>query len=414
MDMGARRQYFEILQEEYHKTKKREEKTAMLNEYCKNTKQNRKYVIQKFNCFLSPAPFRKKRPEIYDSRVIVALHKMWKIFDKPCGQRLKPSLKKEIVRLRTFGEIKISDTVVEKLKKISPPTIDRKLKFYKNKISNRRRYDGNNNPLLYQKIKIKTIYEQDRKDPGFHQMDIVEHCGASAAGTYGCSVNLTNLSFGWTETEAIMGKGQENALSAFEKIRQRCPVEITEIHPDNDSSFINWHLVKFCEDKKIEFSRSRPFKKNDNGFIEQKNSTNVRKVFGHLRYDTEKEIEILNDLYHNELRLYKNFFQPIMFLKEKKRIKSKIIRKYDEPKTPFERIIESKSVPDSIKQKLSEIYQNLNPAELKRQIDKKIRMLFDVHQKKTKNPISPFKKQIPNMKTFGKVLYDSTSTASVR
>jgi len=303
--------------------------------------------------------------------------------------------------LRVFGEIKISDQTTEKLKKISPPTIDRKLKFHKNKISNKRSYSKGNNPLLYQKIKIKTIYEQDRKDPGSHQMDIVEHCGASASGTYACGVNFTNLAFGWTETEAIMGKGQENALKAFIKIHQRLPIKITEIHPDNDTSFINWHLVKFCEDKKIVVSRSRPYKKNDNAFIEQKNSTHVRKIFGHLRYDTEKEIEILNDLYRNELGLYKNFFQPVMFLIEKKRIKSKIIRKYDEPKTPFERVIKSESMPDSVKQKLSEVYQNLNPAELKRQIDKKIRLLFDVHQKKMKNLISPFKKQIPNMKILG-------------
>jgi transposase InsO family protein len=211
-----------------------------------------------------------------------------------------------------------------------------------------------------------------------------------------------------------MGKSQEKALVAFKNISKRCPVKITEFHSDNDTAFINWHLLKYCNTEKIEFTRSRPYKKNDNAFVEQKNFTNVRKILGHLRYDTEEELEIINDLYRNELDLYRNFFQPVMFLKEKRRIKSKIIRKYDEAKTPFARIMESKAVPETVKQKLNEIYQNLNPAELKRQIDKKTKLLFDVYQNKTKHQPMPFKKQKPNMKNFGKVLYVLTTYASVR
>ena len=415
MDMAARRQYFEILQEKYHKSKKREEKTAILNEYCKNTKQNRKYVIQKFNCFLAPPHSRKKRPKFYDFRVISALHTMWEIFDCPCGQRLKSSLEKETDRMKAFGELKISEATVEKLKKISSATIDRKLKFWKNRLTKGYVSNKNNNNLLSQKIKTKTHYQQDRNNPGLWQVDIVENCGASATGTYVCTVDFTNLATGWTETEGIMGKGQTNALEAFKNIRRRSPIEIAEIHPDNDGSFINWHLVKYCENEGIAFSRSRRYKKNDNAYVEQKNYTHVRKVFGHIRYDTQEELDIINDLDHNELRLYKNFFQPVMFLKEKKRVKSKVIRRYDKQKTPFERTLELPDVPTEIKQELRRTYQTLNPAEVKRRITKKIRLLFKVHQTKKKKFNPAFDKILaPTMKNLGKVLYDLTGSHWVR
>lgn len=415
MDMAARRQYFEILKARYHRSRKRDEKTAILNEYCENTKQNRKYAIQKFNCFLCEPVQKHKRAEVYGSKVIAALIKLWEIFDYPCGQRLKSQLEKEIDRLRKFKEIRIPDKTADELKRISSATIDRKLKSRKGIMSIRMKHNKKQNPLLYQTIPIKTSHDQNRADAGLHQMDFVEHCGNSAAGQYVFSMSFANVTFGWWEGEAIMGTGQIKTVEGFREIEKRTPLKITEIHVDNDKSFLNRHLKGHCDHKIIDMSRSRPYKKNDNCFVEQKNLTHVRNMFGHMRYDTEQEQAVINDLYHNELRLYKNFFQPIMSLKEKRRVKSKILRKYCRPATPFHKILVSKAVPESTKQDLQKIYDSLNPAELKRQIDKKTRKLFDLYEKKMgKSKSNPRKKQVVNVKTLGKVFRDSITHAWVR
>jgi len=415
MDMAARRQYFEILKGRYHRSKKREEKTAILSEYCKNTKQNRKYAIQKFNCFLYD-PWRKhKRGEIYGSKVIAALIKIWKIFDYSCGQRLKSQLEKETDRLRKFEEICISDKTADELKRISSATIDRKLKSRKGTMSIRMKHNKKQNPLLYQTIPIKTSHDQKRADTGLHQMDFVEHCGNLASGQYVYSMSFVNVTFGWWEGEAIMGAGQLRTVGGFKEIEKRTPLKITEIHVDNDKSFLNRHLKGYCDHKIINMSRSRPYKKNDNCFVKQKNLTHVRNMFGRMRYDTEQEQAVINDLYRNELRLYKNFFQPIMSLKEKRRVKSKILRKYCKPTTPFHKIMASKAVSESTKQELQKIYDSLNPAELKRQIDKKTRKLFDLYEKKMgKSKSNPRKKQVVNVKTLGKVFRDTMTCRWVR
>ncbi|MEA1964570.1 MAG: hypothetical protein U9O41_05535, partial [Candidatus Aerophobetes bacterium] len=197
-------------------------------------------------------------------------------------------------------------------------------------------------------------------------------------------------------------------------IRERIPFSWLEIHPDNDDTFINWHLVRYAEAEKIGFSRSRPYKKNDNCFVEQKNSTHIRSVFGHLRYDTEKEIEIINSLYRNELGLYKNFFQPVMKLKEKTRVKGKVHRKYDIPKTPYRRLMESGQISEKEKKQLQDLYQSLNPAELKRKIDKKVHKLYKAYEEKNgRDKISPFKKQTPHIDKKSYFLNDLTTTTSV-
>ena len=175
-----------------------------------------------------------------------------------------------------------------------------------------------------------------------------------------------------------MGRGQARTLSAIKSIRARFPFPWVEVHPDNGSEFLNWHLWEYTQEENIIFSRSRPNKKNDNCFIEQKNRTHVREIVGHLRYDTIKEQEIIDDLYQNELRLYKNFFQPIIKLISKERISGHIKRKYDTAKTPYHRALESKDIPENVKDELRKIYESLNPAELKRSIDKKLKNLYQI------------------------------------
>lgn len=414
MDMNARNQYLKVLQEKYFMAKSRKEKSTILNEYCKNTGQNRKYLIRKIRSPISLIVKRRGGKEIlYDGYVKAALAKVWDIFDEPCGQRLAPLLKTEVDRLRQQEEIFISNEVAEKLKKISPRSIDRALKRQKQALHLNRKYRQKRNPLIYQQIPVKAG-GWDRNLPGQVQVDLVEHCGSSASGLYGNTVSCAEIAFGWWEGEAVLGSGQERSCDALDRARKRMPFTWVHVHPDNDSSFINWHLVRYCEAEGIEFSRSRPYKKNDNNFVEQKNSTHIRCVIGHLRYDTEKELVIINDLYRNELTLYKNFFQPVMKLKEKIRDKGKVHRKYDTPKTPYQRIMESEHIPKETKDKLTKIYLTLNPAELKRGIDKKVHMLFKAYEEKQGiSKASPSEKQAPRLEAKSYIFNGTTTPTSV-
>ena len=400
MNMDARNQYLKVLQERYFVAKSKKEKSTILDEYCKNTGQNRKYVIRKINSPFFSKPKKKRiRKRIYDGYVREALAYVWEIFDYPCGQRLAPLLKTQVDRLREFGELLISDEVANKLKRISPKTIDRVLKRQKEYLHLNRKYHRRKNPLIYQRIPVKAD-GWNRNLPGQIQVDLVEHCGSSASGLFGNTVSSCDIATGWWEGEVVLGSGQERTCNALDRARERMPFKWIHIHPDNDSSFINWHLERYCKKEGIEFTRSRPYKKNDNCFVEQKNSTHIRGVIGHLRYDTEKELEIINSLYRNELRLYKNFFQPVMKLKEKIRDKGKVHRKYDTPKTPYQRIMESSHIPGETKSKLQAIYNSSNPAQLKRGIEKKLKKLYRVYQEKNNiEEVKPCKKQTPRLVT---------------
>lgn len=401
MDLRARNQYLETLVNKsgYHSADKKR-KSNILKEYCKNTGQNRKHVINKIrkSSYLQNNEHKKKRirKKYYDNAVTLALIDCWRIFDYPCGQRLEPVLKQEVGRLRTLGELKCSEEVADKLKKISFRTIDEKLKRQKEIERLKKKYSKHKNPLLYQKIPVKLSDEWDRSKLGNIQVDLVEHCGQSTSGEYVCTLSTSDIATSWWEGQASMGKGQARTFKALKSIRKRYPFTWKEIHSDNGSEFINWQLLRYIHAEKLGFSRSRPNKKNDNCFVEQKNWTHVKKFVGYFRYDTLKELYTLNLLYLNELRLYKNFFQPVIKLISKERIGGKIHRKYDVVKTPYQRVLESKNISAQTKSELMKIYQSLNPAQLKRDIDKKLELLFNVYQKKNRSQgIEPLKKIKP-------------------
>ena len=316
-------------------------------------------------------------------------------------------------RLRQLEELVIPNEIAEKLKRISPRTIDRALKHQKKVLHLNRKYRRKRNPLIYQRIPVRAG-DWDRSLPGQMQVDLVEHCGQSSSGLYGNTVSCADIAFGWWEGEAVLGSGQERSCDALDKIRERTPVRWQEIHPDNDTAFINWHLLRYAERERIKFTRSRPYRKNDNSFVEQKNSTHIRSVLGHLRYDTEKELEIINDLYRNELRLYKNFFQPVVKLKEKIRDKGKVHRRYDVPKTPYQRLMESEHISEETKGKLTRLYRSLNPADLKRKIDEKVHKLFKVYEDKNRGrEVFPSKKQSPGVVTKSYLFNGTTTPISV-
>jgi len=251
--------------------------------------------------------------------------------------------------------------------------------------------------LLRQKIPIK-LTEWDTSEVGYMEVDLVVHCGSSTLREYINTVSTTEVSSGWWEGEAIMGKSQEHSFWVLKGIRQRTPFEWKGLDSDNGSEFINQILYKYCHREKLEFTRSRPNRKNDNAYIEEKNWTHVRKIFGYLRYDNYEELAIMNDLYCNELRLYKNFFQPVMKLQSKERIGGKVKRKYEAARTPYQRLIESAQIPQQTKQELRGIYLSLNPAELQRNIDAKLAKLYKAYEKKRNTQqADPYKKLAPHI-----------------
>lgn len=254
--------------------------------------------------------------------------------------------------------------------------------------------------LLKQKIPIR-LTQWDTGVVGYVEIDFVVHCGASVLGEYVNTLSTTEISSGWWEGEAIMGRSQEHSFWALKEIRKRTSFDWKGIDSDNGPEFINQILYNYCQREKLEFTRSREYKKNDNAYIEQKNWTHVRKVFGYLRYDTYEEMAIMNDLYHNELRLYKNFFQPVMKLKSKERVGGKVKRKYEASKTPYQRLMESGQIRDEVKDELKGIYLSLNPAELKRNIDAKLAELYKAYEgKKGTQQVNPYKKLSPRSVTF--------------
>ena len=385
MNMQSRNSYLQELRTEYLKNKLKKKRSELLDEAVKRTKLDRKYLMVK----LKPKSnldtikaHRKKRTPYYDNAMIPALAAMWEIFDHPCGQRLEPMLKTETEKLRALGELSCSDEVVKKLKEISFRTIDEKLKHTKEVKRQNQKYDKKVHPLLYQQIPVKVFADQDRDGIGHLQTDLVEHCGASAAGQFINTNSNTDINFGWWEGEAQMGKNQEVNNQAIDRAWARFPFNIVADHVDNGTEVINALMKRYCDARDIDFSRSRPYKKNDNCLVEEKNRTHVKRFVGYLRYDTPTQMDILNDLYRTDLRLFKNFFQPVMRLTSKERVKGHIKRIYDKPKTPYQRIMESPLIPSETKEELQKIYVSQNPAELKRNIDKKLTLLYKTYRQK--------------------------------
>ncbi len=384
-----------------YKKSSKKEKGRILDEFIKLTGYTRcygSYILRNFgkkiriningeNIVLI-ASFRVKRKKgnrKYDKLVLTALKQLWQLSDCLCGRRLSEYIKETLPVLERFNEIKLDESTRDKLLRISPATIDRLLKKEKEKyrLKNRGRSLTKPGTLLKHQIPIRTFADWNEKKPGFVEADLVGHDGGILRGDFLYTLDVTDVNTGWTETRAVRNKAQIWVFNALTHIRRRLPFDLLGIDSDNGSEFINGHLMRYCEKEKITFTRSRPYRKNDNCFVEQKNYSVVRRAVGYLRYDTDKELNTINTLYE-VLRLYTNFFQPSMKLIEKTRVGSKVTKRYDKPMTPYRRIIQSDNISEAVKAKLTEEYEQLNPAELRRMIDKIQRRLWTQYNDKKK------------------------------
>jgi hypothetical protein len=353
---------------------------------------------------------KRIRDRTYDEQVVKVLKKVWLIMGFICGKRLKPALKEVIPVLEKYKEIELDKTVREKLLKISAATIDRVLAPERKKRSLRHRARTKPGTLLKHQIPIRTFSEWDEQRPGFVEIDLVGHEGGDPSGDYIQTLDMTDVCTGWTETQAVKNKARVWVFEALKEIRKRLPFKLLGIDSDNGSEFINDHLLGYCQGEKITFTRARAYRKNDNCYVEQKNYSVVRRQVGYHRYDTPQQLRLLNQMY-SRLRLYTNYFQPVMKLEEKIRVGSKVKKKYDRPRTPYQRVLEASLVEKEDRERLNQEYAKLNPAELRRQITTlqiKLRKLAARENLKKRNQKQNYKNE-KNQKNFEYIFREATN-----
>jgi hypothetical protein len=326
---------------------------------------------------------KKQRPRFYDQVVFTVLTKIWLIMDCICGKRLAPMLPDLIPILQKHHEITLDAATTAKLLAISSATIDRLLKPERKKYQLKGRSHTKPGTLLKHQIPIRTFSEWNEQRAGFVEIDLVGHEGGNSSGDFAHTLDVTDVCTGWTEMQAVKNKAQCWVFEALKDIRDRLPFDLLGIDSDNGSEFINDELYRYCVAEKITFTRARSHRTNDNCFVEQKNYSVVRRAVGYMRYDTPQELHSLNELY-GYLRVYNNYFQPVMKLLEKTRIGSKVKKKYDKPQTPYQRVLTSPDISKETKKWLRKEYAKLNPAELKRQISKLQNKLIKLSSAKAK------------------------------
>ncbi len=324
---------------------------------------------------------KRRRKRVYDEEFKKVLMWLWQVLDYSCGKRLVASLDWLVPKLEEQRELRVKKSVREKLLRVSASTADRLLRPERKKMEIKSRARTRPGTLLKYQVPIRTYAEWDEKRPGFLETDLVGHDGGRAEGEFLWSLNATDVASTWSETVAVKNRAQVWTFEAIQKIKDRLPFKLLGIDSDNDGAFINAHLIKYCQDNQLTFTRSRASKKNDGCYVEQKNYSVVRRLVGYARYDTPEEQALLNELYSIS-RLYYNFFQVTMKLKSKERIGSRVIKRYDTPKTPYQRLLESPDIEEEQKKRLRAIYKELNVVKLKKQMERLQDKLFRLQRYK--------------------------------
>jgi hypothetical protein len=379
MSPQSKKEYTEATHQRY-KNASHKGKTFILNEFCATSGYHRKYAIQLLRGFKRfTKPKRKKRgpkPVYQKEEIIAPLKHIWLTANLPCSKRMKAILP---IWLPGYDQLygKLAPEVTNALLSISPATIDRLLAPARIQVNKRGRSTTKPGTLLRKQIPIQTN-QWDETKPGFLEADTVAHCGDSMAGMFIFTLDTVDIATGWTEQRAVWGKGETGILEQIKDIEKSLPFPLLGFDSDNGSEFLNYHLLRHFSQRNqpVCFTRSRAYHKDDNAHIEQKNWTHIRQWIGYERLDNHNLVPLLNNLYKHEWRLFHNFFCPSVKLIAKERSKSKIIKRHDSPKTPYQRIIASTHVSDSVKTSLSKQLENLNPFLLRKAVEKKLKTIF--------------------------------------
>ena len=385
MGKNERQVYLKAIRSRYHRAGKKA-KVTILNEFCSVCGYHRKYAIRLLNQRGKPKTRRRagRKPIYASSEFMTALKRIWFASDQMCSKKLKAAIPLWLPFYEKRYKALSQDTQ-DKLLSVSAATIDRLLKPVR--IAHGRKGLGGTRPgsLLKSQIPIRTDF-WDVSQPGFMEADTVAHCGNSLAGDFVWSLTMTDILTTWTENRATWNKGAQGVVAQIQNIESSLAFDLLGFDCDNGSEFLNHHLVRYFSDHPSiqAFTRSRPYKKNDNAHVEQKNWSHVRQLFGYDRLEDQTLVAMMNDLYANEWSQYQNHFCPSMKLVSKQRINSKYYKKYDSPQTPYHRVMASDHVTDDAKAALEAVQNRLNPFILKQAIERKLRRIFQ-HVKVTSN-----------------------------
>jgi hypothetical protein len=354
----------------------RREKGSILDEVCRVCGYDRKYAI---GLLAHPAVARTKpivrpRARRYGEDVRRVLADLWEISDRLCGKRLAPFLPELIAALERHDHLHLAPATKDLLVAISPATADRLL------ASQRRQHAAHGlaltkpGTLLRQQIRVRTAFGWDEKAPGYLEVDLVAHCAENAAGDFLYTLTLTDIATGWTECQAILNRSQEAVINALEVVSKLLPFRIRGVDSDNGSEFINHLLKRYCDAHQIEFTRCRPYHKNDQCHVEQKNWNVVRRHIGYARYEGEEQRGLLQSVYRR-LRMHVNFFQPSLKLKCKERHDARVCKSYYPAHTPYKRLLASRTLDEESAADLNEFYLGIDPLDTLEQMRDCIRRL---------------------------------------
>jgi len=376
MSPRSKKEYLKAVAERY-KNACRNQKSQILSEFCATCGYNRKYAIWRLGTFKirRRKPERHKpgpKPKYHQPEFLKVLRQIWITANLPCSKRLKAILPIWLPAYQQeFGSLPFE--ILKKISKISPATIDRVLHPIRHLYRGKGRSATKPGLLLKHHIPIKTN-QWDESRPGFLETDTLMHCGTSLEGFYAVSTNTVDIATGWTEQRATYGKGQKDIAEQIKDIETSLPFSTLGFDCDNGNELLNQALMRYFLNRKhpVQYTRSRPYHKNDNAHVEGKNWTHIRQWLGYRRFEDPKIVTLLNDLYKNEWRFFHNFFMPSVKLQAKERIGSKIVKRHDKPKTPYQRVLNSKFIPAKTKRLLKEQFKQLNPFKLRKTIDEKI------------------------------------------
>lgn len=353
------------------------EKIKILDEFTAATGYHRKYAIKLLKHGLKRKGYKRAgRRKVYQGEVVHVLEKIWETCGKICSKRLHPFLPEMVSVLERVGELNCSPEAKTLLLSMSRSTIDRCLKNARY-ASPKGISTTKPGTLLKKSIPVRTWHEWDDTKPGFMEMDLVAHCGGTIEGQFVYTLTAVDVSTGWTECLAIPNKTQIAVHNAIKALRLRLPFPLLGIDCDNGSEFINELLYQYCVREKINFTRSRPYKKNDQAYVEQKNGSVVRNTVGYDRFETEEERQLLQ-LVYEYLHVYVNFFQPVMKLVKKERIDGKTVKVYDQATSPYRRVLASEDVAFPQKANLTNLYIQQNPVTLRENIDLNVGKLWKI------------------------------------
>jgi hypothetical protein len=362
----------------------RKEKSKILDELCNMCDFHRKHAIRLLNPKLTKSKsINRKRgaPKQYDDpQIIEILMLIREKLNLPCSRRLKAALPSWLPFYEQYSGVHLSSQISQKLLKISAASIDRLLKKHRRPAEKLGLCTTKPGTILKKHIPILTD-QWDERRPGYMEADTVAHCGTSVAGSFVYTLNIVDIATGWHEQRALWEKGYRGVLNAITDIEHTLPFRLRGFDCDNGNEFLNWHLFRMFENRKqkVQFTRSRPYRKNDNAHIEEKNWTVVRQYIGYERFDHPQLADSLNEIYTSEWRLFMNFFVPSSKLMDKQRVGGKITKKYDKSKTPYERIMNMPEITNKTKNELTKLYKSLNPFVLHSKMMNKIKIF---HQQK--------------------------------